>query len=849
MIGNLLSKALRFGEGKKLKQLEQTVELVNSFEDDISSLTDADLRKKTDEFKHRIAQGSTLDDILPEAFAVVREASKRTTGLRHFDAQIMGGVVLHQGKIAEMKTGEGKTLVATLPAYLNALSGNSVHIITVNDYLAKRDSQWMGKIYNFLGLNVGLIQSEIEPHIRKEAYKSDVVFGTNNEFGFDYLRDNMIDSPLFQVQRGHHFAIVDEVDSILVDEARTPLIISGPSEQAADTYYAFAKIVPRLIKGKDYEVDEKLRTSAVTESGVEKVEKALGINNLYEDVNGQLVNHLNQSLRAQTLFKKNVDYIVKDGEVVIVDEFTGRLMTGRRYSEGLHQAIEAKEKVKIREENQTLATITLQNYFRMYEKLAGMTGTAATEAAEFEHIYKLETVIIPTHKKMIRADRHDVIYKTEDLKIKALVEDVADCNKRGQPVLIGTISIEKSEKISKALKRKGVTHNVLNAKQHEREAEIIAQAGKAGAVTVATNMAGRGVDIILGGNPPDLDEQKKVIEEGGLHVAGTERHESRRIDNQLRGRSGRQGDPGSSQFYLSLEDDLMRIFGSSRISGIMERLGLPDDIPINHPLISRSIETAQRQVESQNFEARKHVLQYDDVMNQQREIIYKQRNQVLHGEDIHGYALEVVEEILRSAVSSFTQDDNPHNWDIDALFTYINGLYPCRIDKSSIDLDDTNGHVVEDETVDDALALYEKKEKEFGKEMLREMERHILLSILDNHWKDHLYELDYLREGIGLRAIGQKDPLVEYKNEAYMMFQSMIESMRENFVRYIFHVEVVPEAEILEQHRFMPANIDLSSGKDALQKVSVSNGERDKVGRNQSCPCGSGKKYKKCCGK
>lgn len=847
MVVNLITKALRFGEGKKFKVLEQKVQVINALEPEISNLSDDELRKKTEEFKNRLNEGETLDEILPEAFAVVREASKRTIGLRHFDAQMMGGIVLHEGKIAEMKTGEGKTLVATLPAYLNALTGKGVHMVTVNDYLAKRDSHWMGSIYNFLGLSVGLIQTEMDPPTRREAYSADITYGTNNEFGFDYLRDNMASSQDELVQRNYYYAIVDEVDSILVDEARTPLIISGPSEQAADTYYTFAKIVPNLVGGKDYEVDEKLRTVAVTESGVAKVEKKMGIANLYEDINGQLVNHLNQALKAHTLFKKNVDYIIQDGEVVLVDEFTGRLMVGRRYSEGLHQAIEAKEKVKIREENQTLATITLQNYFRMYEKLSGMTGTAATEAAEFEHIYKLETVVIPTHRPMVRKDLPDLIYKNEDLKYKAVADDIAERYKRGQPVLVGTISIEKSEILSSLLKRRGIKHNVLNAKHHEREAEIIAQAGQVGAVTVATNMAGRGVDIVLGGNPPDKDEQKKVIEEGGLHVLGTERHESRRIDNQLRGRSGRQGDAGSSQFYLSLEDDLMRLFGSSRIGSVMERLGLPDDVPINHPLISRSIETAQRQVESQNFEMRKHVLEYDDVMNKQREVIYEQRKRIVLGEDIHDYISEIVEEALRGAVSSFMSEENPYDWDLDAMFAYLGGLYPCRISKDSIDVENLNKYEFEDQVIEDAIEIYSEREKKFGTEIFRDVERQIMLAIIDNHWKDHLYEMDYLREGIGLRAIGQRDPLVEYKNEAFIMFQSMIEGAKEEFVRYIYHVEIVPEP-IREHSVYMATGHQ--SGKDATPAmVGVNNNNSEKVGRNDACPCGSGKKYKKCHGK
>lgn len=849
MVVDLIARALRFGEGKKIKLLAAKMQQVNELEPEISVLSDNELRDKTAEFKARLEDGEILDDLLPEAFAVVREASKRATGLRHFDVQIMGGVALHEGKITEMKTGEGKTLVATLPAYLNALTGRSVHIVTVNDYLAKRDSQWMGAIYEFLGLKVGLIQAHMNPYDRKPQYDADITYGTNNEFGFDYLRDNMVDSMEYQVQRGHCYAIVDEVDSILIDEARTPLIISGPADQATETYHAFTRIVPRLKSNVDYEVDEKMRTVAITESGITKVEKALGVDNLYEDINSQLVNHLVQALRAHTLFRNDVDYIVKDGEVILVDEFTGRLMFGRRYSEGLHQAIEAKENVRVKEENQTLATITLQNYFRMYEKIAGMTGTAATEEAEFNHIYKLETVIIPTHKPMIRKDMADLIYKNEDLKFKAVVEDIAERYKRGQPVLIGTISIEKSEKLSKMLKRKGVLHQVLNAKHHEKEAEIIAQAGKVGAVTVATNMAGRGVDIILGGNPPDMEEQNKVIAEGGLHVVGTERHESRRIDNQLRGRSGRQGDPGSSQFYLSPEDDLMRRSGQEKIGSLMERFSWPDDMPFNHPLLSRAIETAQRQIESLNFEMRKHVLQYDDVMNKQREVIYTQRRQILAGDDIGDTVMDMIDEVTRSTALMFVQGDNPDRWDTDKLFAHINQIYPARIKQKSIDLEAIDSQELAEMFVEDAFGVYRQKEKELSPEVLRQIEGQVMLSVIDNHWKDHLYEMDYLREGIGLRAIGQRDPLTEYKNEAFESFQAMIESIKEQFVRYIFHVQVVaePEKHVFSLDSAQAIHEDVSTNSSepvSMEPVKVG----AKVGRNEPCPCGSGKKYKKCCG-
>ncbi len=843
----MVERVLRMGEGKKIRLLGDKVAAVNEWESNIASLSDAGLKAKTAEFKQRLADGETLDDILPEAFAVVREASKRVLGMRHFDVQVMGGIVLHEGKIAEMKTGEGKTLVATLPVYLNALEGKGVHVVTVNDYLAKRDSEWMGKIYEFLGLKVGIIQTEMHPMLRREAYAADVTYGTNNEFGFDYLRDNMVTDINERVQRTYHYAIVDEVDSILIDEARTPLIISGAPEQSADTYYTFARIIPRLKKGEHYEVDEKYRTVAVTEDGVAKVEEALGIDNLYDHVNSMLVNHLQQALRAHALFKKDVDYIVKDGEVIIVDEFTGRLMVGRRYSEGLHQAIEAKEGVRIREENQTLATITLQNYFRMYEKLAGMTGTAATEADEFMHIYKLETVVIPTNMPMIRKDMADSIYKTEDIKFKAVIEDIVERHHRGQPVLVGTVSIENSEKLSRMLKRRGIPHEVLNAKYHEREAEIIAQAGKKGAVTIATNMAGRGVDIILGGSPPDPQEAEEVKAAGGLHVLGTERHESRRIDNQLRGRSGRQGDPGSSQFYLSLEDDLMRLFGSERIGSIMGRLGVPDDQPIEHGLISKSIETAQKQVEGQNFGIRKHVLEYDDVMNKQREVIYKERYRVLVGENLRERIFDMIEDVMRAAVETFTNDASyPEEWDWEGLFSYVNQIFPVEWGKEIIDITSITQEELIDRLAESARAKYEEREKEFGEDLVRDLERLIMLEVIDNKWREHLYEMDYLKEGIGLRAIGQRDPLVEYKAEAFDMFQAMIEGIKEDLLKYMFHVQVVREEPVMAMPKKHKAMVT-SGGKSEEPREPHRN--NNKVGRNDPCPCGSGKKYKKCCGK
>jgi preprotein translocase subunit SecA len=846
---NLLSKALRFGEQKKFKKLEEIASLVNNWEEEISKLSDEQLKAKTKEFKQRIDNGETTEEILPEAFAVVRETGKRTLGMRHFDVQIIGGIVLYQGKIAEMKTGEGKTLAATLPVYLSALEGKKVHLITVNDYLAKRDSEWMGKIYQFLGLKVGLLQAQMEPQFRRIAYQADVTYGTNSEFGFDYLRDNMAVSIDEMVQAGHDFAIVDEIDSILIDEARTPLIISGEPERAASIYRSFAKIVSRLKEGVDYEVDEKTRTVAATESGVAKVEKALGIDNLYDHVNGQLVNHLNQALRAKALFKKDVDYVIKNGEVIIVDEFTGRLMIGRRYSEGLHQAIEAKEKVAIKEENQTLATITLQNYFRMYKKLAGMTGTAATEADEFRHIYNLETVVIPTNEPMIRKDMADKIYKTEEAKFKAVTNDIVERHKRGQPVLIGTISIEKSERLSKMLKKRGVPHQVLNAKHHEQEAEIIAQAGRKGAVTVATNMAGRGVDIILGGNPPDPKESEEVKKLGGLHVLGTERHESRRIDNQLRGRSGRQGDPGSSQFYLSLEDDLMRLFGSDRVKGVMERLGLPDDYPIEHPFINKSIETAQRQVEGQNFEIRKQVLEYDDVMNQQRKVIYEQRLKVLKGTSLKEETKEIISQVIQSIVGIFTNENEyAENWDWDGLTAYVNQLAPLSFEKKELAAHTSQDALIEYLT-EKVSNLYETKRKQIGA-VISELEQAIMLQVIDNKWREHLYEMDYLREGIGLRAIGQRDPLIEYKREAYEMFQGLTMSINEDYLRYLLHAELVQEPHLSKQRELQLQPVGTSSSRHSAGRRNRHSqpSKSGKIGRNDPCPCGSGKKYKKCCG-
>lgn len=841
---NVFGKILRAGEGKKLKELQSLVNRVNDFEAEVSELRDEELRGKTAEFKKRIDNGEDLVHIIPESYAVVREVGKRTLDMRHFDVQIMGGLVLHQGKIAEMKTGEGKTLVATLPVYLNALIGKGVHVVTVNDYLAKRDAEWMGNIYRFLGLSVGLIQAQMSYDERKSAYKADVTYGTNNEMGFDYLRDNMVNYIENKVQRGHNFAIVDEVDCILIDEARTPLIISGPAEKAADIYYKFAKIVPRLKEGTDFEVDEKAHTVAITEEGVAKVEKSLNIDNLYDHVNSQLVNHLNQALRANNLYKKDVDYVIKDGEVIIVDEFTGRLQFGKRYSEGLHQAIEAKEGVSIREESQTLATITLQNYFRMYDKLAGMTGTAATEADEFMHIYKLETVIIPTNKELIRKAMPDIVYKSEEAKFSAVVDDIYNRYQEGQPVLVGTVSIDKSEKISSLLKKKGIPHNVLNAKHHEREAEIVAQAGKYSNVTIATNMAGRGTDIVLGGNPPDKKESKKVIETNGLHVLGTERHEARRIDNQLRGRSGRQGDPGSSQFYLSLEDDLMRLFGGDRLKGVMERINFPEDQPIENRMVTKTIETAQKQVEAQNFNIRKNLLEYDDVMNKQREVIYEQRDLVLKGKDLKEQVKNMISYVVENVVSNYTNPNVfPEEWDLDGLFIYLNQIIPLELDKKMFDLKKISVEELKDMIIERSLKFYQEREEQFGSEQMREMERIILLQVIDNKWKEHLLEMDYLKEGIHLRAYAQTDPLVAYKNEAFEAFQNLNYSIKEDYIRYLNHARIIEEIEEEQVEELQYAAGGESGRSPVRQRKST------KVGRNAPCPCGSGKKYKKCCGK
>ncbi len=836
------------GEGRKVKVLQQRVEAVSALEPEMEKLSDSDLREKTDEFRERLTGGETIDDLLPEAFAVVREVSRRTLGMRPFDVQIMGGIVLHEGKIAEMKTGEGKTLAATMPVYLNALQGKGVHVVTVNDYLARRDAAWMGEIYTFLGLEVGLIQESMDFDERKIAYHSDVTYGTNAQFGFDYLRDNIATSPDQLVQRELNFGIVDEVDSILVDEARTPLIISGMPETAADVYYRFAAIVPRLKGGEDYEVDEKKQQVAPTESGIEKVEMALGIENLYDDVNTNLVNHLNQALRAQTLFHKDDEYIVTDGQVYIVDEFTGRVLEGRRYSEGLHQAIEAKEGLEIREENQTVATITIQNFFRMYDKLSGMTGTAATEADEFMHTYKMEVVSIPTHKEMIRDDKDDLVYKTEKSKHKAVVEDIVERNKQGQPILVGTVSVDVSERLSALLNRRGIVHNVLNAKQHEREAEIIAEAGERGAVTIATNMAGRGTDIKLGEGVPD---------HGGLYVLGTERHEARRIDNQLRGRSGRQGDPGESRFYLSFEDELLRLFGGQRMQGIIERIGLEEDVPIEAGMISNSVRRAQEQVESRNFQIRKRILEYDDVLNKQREVIYAIRRDILMGEDVD--TKSYVEDVLTEIVSEYVSENvYPEDWDLDALTTEVNRFYPSRIDFKSIDVETLTAAEVLAMVLQDADERLEERKVEWqertaelerrglargdGLATFEEAERRTLLSVVDSRWREHLYEMDYLREGIGWRGLSQRDPLVEYKREGFDIFQEMERGLKADYVTYIYRVENIKLREEEMQQ------LSYSGGEEPNQRPKSPRKTASKVGRNEPCPCGSGKKYKKCHG-
>jgi preprotein translocase subunit SecA len=887
----VIEKLGQIGEGRKVKRLEQVVGLVNTFEPEVEELSDAELAGKTDGFRRRLEAGEEMDDVLPEAFACVREAARRTIGQRHFDVQVLGGIVLHQGKIAEMKTGEGKTLTSTLPAYVNALSGGGVHVVTVNDYLAKRDSEWMGPIYRALGVSVGLIQAQMSPEVRRPAYGAGITYGTNNEFGFDYLRDNMAMRPESMVQRGHAYAIVDEVDSILIDEARTPLIISGVVADSAKWYQTFARLAPRLRRDEDYEVDEAKKTVAVTESGVAKVEEALGIDNLYEHVHTPLVHHLQNALRAKEHYHRDVEYLVQHGEVKIVDEFTGRVLEGRRYSEGLHQAIEAKEGVRIKEENQTLATITIQNYFKMYEKLAGMTGTAKTQLTEFQSVYNLDVVEIPTNREMIRVDEQDQIYKNEDAKWNALVEDIIERNEAGQPILVGTVSIEKSERLSTLLNRRGIQHHVLNAKNHEKEAMIVAQAGRLGAVTVATNMAGRGVDILLGGNPEylarqemaarewdndryllfEMDEEERaeyegeyepihrkfkqqtdveheeVVAAGGLYVLGTERHESRRIDNQLRGRSGRQGDPGASLFYLSLEDDLMRMFASDRISSIMERLKWPDDEPITAKMVTKAVEGAQRQIEELNFERRKNVLKYDDVMNTQRQVIYAERQKLLSGEDFKDEALRMVDDVVRRTVHGLAPAEVfSEEWDLDLVLTGLTELFPTTITRGDLE-EMVSTAELEERAVEDALERYEEKEQAIGSQTMRELERMVLLNITDTKWREHLYEMDYLQEGIHLRAYAQKDPITEYRREAYLLFEELTESIQDDFVRYIYRVQLVrqdepgrPRPQRVQEGRTLPG--------EAVNAGASGQARSDKVPRNAPCPCGSGKKYKKCHG-
>jgi preprotein translocase subunit SecA len=894
MLGNVVKKVVGSKNERELRRIQPLVEQIGALEPQIQSLGDQQLAAKTGEFKERLGRGEPLDDLLPEAFATVREVARRTLGERPFDVQLIGGVVLHEGKIAEMATGEGKTLVSTLPAFLNALTGKGVHIVTVNDYLAKRDSEWMGVIYRFLGLSVGVILHDLYDDARKEAYGADITYGTNNEFGFDYLRDNMKFSLEDCVQRELHYAIVDEVDSILIDEARTPLIISGPSEESTDKYYKINRLIPQLRKERDFTIEEKTHTAALTEEGVARVEKLINVENLYDPTQIDTLHHVNQALRAHTLFKRDVDYVVKDGQVIIVDEFTGRLMPGRRWSDGLHQAVEAKEAVRIENENQTLATITFQNYFRMYDKLAGMTGTADTEAAEFKKIYNLDVMVIPTNQPLIRTNYSDVIYKTVQEKFNSAAREIEELYEAGRPVLVGTISIDKSERLSRLLKKRGVPHHVLNAKHHEKEAEIIAQAGRLKAVTISTNMAGRGTDILLGGNPKmiaiqqagkeadaaELEaayhkaltvtsrEKEEVIKLGGLHVLGTERHESRRIDNQLRGRAGRQGDPGSSRFYLSLEDDLLRIFGGERISGIMDRLGVEENQPIEHSLVTKAIENAQRRVEGHNFEMRKHLLEYDDVMNQQREVVYSQRKEILRGERLKEMVLDMIEEVGEGIVAQFTDEKRySDEWDLPGFQEAFNQCFSFSPELKKESLEDMKQEDLRASVIKKTRAYYEEKEKTIGGDVMRDLERFILLQALDSQWKDHLLNIDHLKEGIGLRGYAQKNPLIEYKKEGFELFVDMLASVREDAVRKLFAVQLAERKEVpMLQHTPGPKIFLVRGGLDAplvppqappppemqmqaeLPRPMPARRDGQKVGRNDPCPCGSGKKYKKCCG-
>ncbi len=841
MIAKFLTNIFGSKNERELSKLNPVIEQINAIEPELKALSDTQLKEKTQVFKQRVGKGESLDDMLPEAFATVREASVRVLNMRHFDVQLIGGIVLHRGNIAEMKTGEGKTLAATLPAYLNALTGKGVHVITVNDYLAKRDTEWMGKIYNFLGLSVGTILHGLDDVERKHAYHSDIAYGTNNEFGFDYLRDNMKFSSESLVQSQLNFAIVDEVDSILIDEARTPLIISGPAEKSTDLYYKVNGIIPILKKEVDFSIDEKARSAVMTDDGIAKAEKALGVDNLYDPKSIELLHHINQALKAHTLFKRDVDYIVKNGEVIIVDEFTGRLMPGRRYSDGLHQALEAKENVKIENENQTLATITFQNYFRMYNKLSGMTGTADTEAAEFKKIYNLDVLVIPTNKDMIRVDKPDVIYKTRKEKFDAVISEIIELNQKGQPVLVGTVSIDVSEDLSKKISRKGIKHTILNAKNHEKEAEVIAMAGQKGAVTISTNMAGRGTDIVLGEGVTDL---------GGLHIIGTERHESRRIDNQLRGRSGRQGDPGSSRFYMALEDDLLRIFGGERITSIMEKLGMDDGEPIEHGLISRAIENAQAKVEAHNFDIRKQLLEYDDVMNQQREVIYKQRREALIGKDLHDSIKDMIDDKVFELVDMIADEKvHPEQWDytlLDKLVFEQFSFYASGIPGEPINGLQKEG--IRERINDFALKVYHDKQAVVGEEDFRRLERIVMLQTVDNLWKDHLLSMDHLKEGIGLRGYAQQNPLIVYKKEGFEMFQDMIARVKKEVLEILFRIQVEKRESIETLSRPKEQKMVFSGSDAGAEKKKPVQRASMKIGRNDPCSCGSGKKYKKCCG-
>jgi len=898
MISSLVKMVIGSKNERELKRLWPIVAKINGMEPAVQALSDDQLREKTAEFKQRYQQGESLDALLPEAFAVCREASRRVLGMRHFDVQMIGGMVLHAGKIAEMKTGEGKTLVATLAAYLNAISGEGVHVVTVNDYLARRDSDWMGRLYRFLGLTVGVIVHGLNDEQRRENYAADITYGTNNEFGFDYLRDNMKFSLDDYVQRGFNFAVVDEVDSILIDEARTPLIISGPTEESTDKYYVINRIIPLLEKGEvleveantlsgkrksytgDYTIDEKAKSATLTEQGVSKVEKLLKVENLYDPRNIETLHHVNQALRAHAMYRRDVEYVVKDGEVIIVDEFTGRLMPGRRWSDGLHQAVEAKEGVRIESENQTLATITFQNYFRMYSKLSGMTGTADTEAEEFHKIYKLEVVVIPTNRPLLRPDYPDVIYKTETEKFDAVIKDIKEHYEKGQPCLVGTISIEKSEVLSELLRKQGVPHFVLNAKQHEKEAEIVAQAGRKAAITIATNMAGRGTDIVLGGNPdgllkqwrlnnPDASEEQaagqleqfriqctqehdEVVDLGGLHIIGTERHESRRIDNQLRGRSGRQGDPGSSRFYLSLQDDLLRIFGSERVAKIMDFLKIEEGEAITHGMISKSIENAQKKVEAHNFEIRKHLIDYDDVMNKQREVIYTQRREILGGQDIRESFMEMLDDTIGDIINAYAFDKTaPQEWDWESLVEAVGRCFSLQLELSREMIARMNADSLRTLLREQAHEIIDRKAAELGDELMDHLIRVVMLQAIDTHWKDHLLNIDHLKEGIGLRGYGQKDPKQEYKKEAFQLFMEMIIRIREETVEKVFWVQVEREEDVEQLEE-----VQVEKSRKLFQNISsndASDGEPAKsskvAGRNEACPCGSGKKYKKCCGK